>query len=90
MNGSVYFVLSTGEVLGFENLIFGIFEFVSVLIETSKFRDVIKKSCDQLLYYIILYMQMTEEQVGHKHSFLLVEHLWICASKDTKFRTEIE
>ena len=53
----------SGEVLGFENLVLNVFEFVHAMLETSKFRSTIKKSCDQLLYYIILYMQITEEQV---------------------------
>lgn len=54
---------SDGEVLGFENLVFSIFEFVSTLIETSKFRGMVQKGMTDLLYYIILYMQITEEQI---------------------------
>ncbi|XP_013378770.1 importin-9 isoform X2 [Lingula anatina] len=55
---------SDGEVLGFENLVFGIFEFIHALIETPKFRGVVKKSMDQLIYYVVLYMQITEDQIG--------------------------
>ncbi|XP_071960511.1 importin-9-like [Antedon mediterranea] len=53
---------SDGEVLGFENLVFSVFDFINGMIETPKFRSTIKKSVDQLFYYIVLYMQITEEQ----------------------------
>ncbi|XP_033102932.1 importin-9-like [Anneissia japonica] len=54
---------SDGEVLGFENLVFSVFDFINGMVETPKFRSTIKKSVDQLFYYIVLYMQITEEQV---------------------------
>ncbi|MEE6493116.1 hypothetical protein FKM82_016744 [Ascaphus truei] len=53
---------SDGEVLGFENLVFGIFEFVHTLLE-NKFKSTVKKALPELIYYIILYMQITEEQI---------------------------
>lgn len=53
----------TGEVLGFESLVYGVFEFVHVLIDTSKFRMTVKSSVNDILYYVILYMQMTDDQV---------------------------
>ncbi|XP_053562447.1 importin-9 [Bombina bombina] len=53
---------SDGEVLGFENLVFSIFEFVHTLLE-NKFKGTIKKALPELIYYIILYMQITEEQI---------------------------
>lgn len=52
-----------GEVLGFENLVFSIFEFVHALLENSKFKSTVKKALPELIYYVILYMQITEEQV---------------------------
>jgi uncharacterized membrane protein HdeD (DUF308 family) len=52
-----------GEVLGFENLVLGIFDFVHALIETSRYRQLVKKSVEQLIYYIFYYMQITEDQV---------------------------
>lgn len=52
-----------GEVLGFENLVYSVFEFIHGLIDTSKFRNHVKKSMDQLFYYVLLYAQMTEDQV---------------------------
>ena len=54
----------TGGVLGFENLVYSVFEFVHILIDSVKFRSTVKKSVDQVLYYVILYMQITEDQVG--------------------------
>lgn len=53
---------SDGEHLGMETLIFSIFEFVSVLIETPKTRKMIKTGLTDLIYYIIIYMQVTDEQ----------------------------
>lgn len=53
----------TGEVLGFENLVFSIFEFVHTLLENNKFKSTVKKALPELIYYIILYMQITEDQV---------------------------
>ncbi|KAH9510177.1 Importin 9 [Bulinus truncatus] len=54
---------SDGDILGFENLVYVVFEFVHNLIESSKFRSTIKKSVDQIIYYIIIYMQITEDQI---------------------------
>merc|ERR1719206_65565 len=53
---------SDGEVLGFENLVFAIFEFVHALVETPKFKGAVKSGLSELMYYIVLYMQITEEQ----------------------------
>lgn len=55
---------SDGEVLGFENLVFSIFDFIHALTETNKNRAIVKKYCADLLYYVVLYMQITEEQVN--------------------------
>ncbi|XP_054569111.1 importin-9 [Eptesicus fuscus] len=54
---------SDGEVLGFENLVFSIFEFVHALLENSKFKSTVRKALPELIYYILLYMQITEEQI---------------------------
>uniref|UniRef100_A0A4D5RS71 Putative importin 9 n=1 Tax=Ixodes scapularis TaxID=6945 RepID=A0A4D5RS71_IXOSC len=54
---------SDGEVLGFENVVFMIFDFVSALVEAPKFRGLVKKGLADLIYYIVFYMQITEEQV---------------------------
>nr|XP_020463415.1 importin-9 [Monopterus albus] len=55
--------VDTGEVLGFENLVFSIFEFVHTLLENNKFKSTVKKALPELIYYIILYMQITEDQI---------------------------
>ncbi|CAL1541790.1 unnamed protein product [Lymnaea stagnalis] len=54
---------SDGDVLGFENLVYTVFEFVHILIESSKFRSTVKKTVDQIIYYVIIYMQITEDQI---------------------------
>uniref|UniRef100_UPI00358E2BF2 importin-9 isoform X2 n=2 Tax=Myxine glutinosa TaxID=7769 RepID=UPI00358E2BF2 len=54
---------SDGEVLGFENLVFSIFEFVHALLESPRFRGTLRKALPDLIYYIIVYAQITEEQV---------------------------
>ena len=53
---------SDGEVLGFESLVFAIFEFVHALVESSKFKSAVKAGLSELMYYIVIYMQITEEQ----------------------------
>uniref|UniRef100_A0A3Q4GU98 Importin 9 n=1 Tax=Neolamprologus brichardi TaxID=32507 RepID=A0A3Q4GU98_NEOBR len=50
-------------VLGFENLVFSIFEFVHTLLENNKFKSTVRKALPELIYYIILYMQITEDQI---------------------------
>lgn len=54
---------SDGEVLGFENVVFMIFDFVNALVETPRFHGLVKKGLSDLIYYIVFYMQITEEQV---------------------------
>ncbi|XP_063612464.1 importin-9-like isoform X2 [Penaeus indicus] len=54
---------SDGEVLGFENLVFTIFEFVHALVETTKHKQMVKQGIADLIYYILLYMQITEDQI---------------------------
>ncbi|XP_029288165.1 LOW QUALITY PROTEIN: importin-9 [Cottoperca gobio] len=54
---------SDGEVLGFENLVFSIFDFVHTLLENNKLKGTVKKALPELIYYIILYMQITEDQI---------------------------
>ena len=50
---------SDGEVLGFETLVFAIFEFVDALVEAKRFRGAVKSGLSDLMYYIVLYMQIT-------------------------------
>jgi len=53
-----------GEVISFGNLVSSIFEFVHALVETPRFRSAVKEGSSQVIYYIILFMQITEEQVS--------------------------
>ena len=53
---------SDGEIVGFENLVFAIFEFVHALVETPQFRPAVKTGLADLMYYIVLYMQITSDQ----------------------------
>ena len=68
---------SDGEVLDFENLVFAIFEFVHALVETPKFRVAVKSGLSDLIYYIVLYMQITHEQVNY---FFYTFGLWFSFS----------
>ena len=42
---------------------FSVFEFIHGLIETPKFKKTVKKFLDELIYFLVLYMQITEDQV---------------------------
>lgn len=55
---------SDGQVLSFDNLVYSIFEFVGTLIDNKKFCDSVKNGLDDLVYYIIVYGQVTEEQIN--------------------------
>uniref|UniRef100_A0A8C5HZT0 Importin N-terminal domain-containing protein n=1 Tax=Gouania willdenowi TaxID=441366 RepID=A0A8C5HZT0_GOUWI len=71
---------SDGEVLGFENLVFSIFEFVHTLLENSKFKSTVKKALPELIYYVILYMQITEDQVRKVPALeVMTSDLWLQA-----------
>lgn len=54
---------SDGEMQSLENLVFAIFDFVTIVIETPKSRQLIKQGISDLLYYILIYMQITDEQI---------------------------
>lgn len=58
---------SDGEVLGLENLVFAIFETVDALMEAPRYRAAVKAGLADLLYYVVVYMQITEEQVTLRH-----------------------
>ena len=53
---------SDGESLSFGNLVSTLFEFVDVLLDSHQLRKIVKKSLNELIYFLIVYMQMTEEQ----------------------------
>ncbi|XP_052781923.1 importin-9-like [Mya arenaria] len=53
---------SDGGTLGFENLVYAVFEFIHALLDIGKFKGLVKKSINEILYYAIVYMQITEDQ----------------------------
>ncbi|CAF0841637.1 unnamed protein product [Rotaria sp. Silwood1] len=53
---------SDGETLSFECLIYSLFEFVQVLMDLSMYKNSVKSSMEELCYYLILCMQITEEE----------------------------
>ena len=57
---------------------FAIFEFVHALVETPKFRGAVKAGLSDLMYYIVLYMQITEEQVSHSSIWVLFLLINLC------------
>ena len=50
--------------MGFENLVFSIFDFVHALVECPKFSKTVQTALADLLYYLISFIQITEEQVS--------------------------
>nr|CAB3256618.1 importin-9 [Phallusia mammillata] len=54
---------SDGEALSFGNLVYSIFDFVESLLDSHKSRKIVKQSLPELIYHLITYMQMTEDQV---------------------------
>ena len=54
---------SDGDTIGQESTIFAIFEFISVIGESRKFQRLLPPILSELVYYLIAYMQVTEEQV---------------------------
>ncbi|UJR16177.1 hypothetical protein I4U23_003087 [Adineta vaga] len=53
---------SDGETLSFECLIYSLFEFVQVLMDLPTYKNSVKTSMEELCYYLILCMQITEEE----------------------------
>jgi hypothetical protein len=58
-----FFFFLIGETLSFECLIYSLFEFVQVLMDLSTYKNSVKSSMEELCYYLILCMQITEEEV---------------------------
>ncbi|KAK4336894.1 hypothetical protein RND71_043459 [Anisodus tanguticus] len=54
---------SDGEVLSVKSIVFSIFDFITILIEIPKTRNLIRGSIRELVYYILVYMQITDEQM---------------------------
>jgi hypothetical protein len=62
-----------GETLSFECLIYSLFEFVQVIMDLSTYKNSVKTSMEELCYYLILCMQITEEEVREKIKHFLGE-----------------
>lgn len=57
---------SDGEVIGQESSIFALLEFINVLGEDCNYRTLLLPILPQLMYLLIVYMQITQQQV-HTH-----------------------
>jgi hypothetical protein len=51
------------EKTGFENLVYQIFDFILILKEKNRYKMTIKKAINELCYYAIMYMQITDDRV---------------------------
>ena len=47
-----------------ENLVYQLFDFILILKEKSRYKLTIKKAIDELTYYAISYMQITDDRVS--------------------------
>ncbi|XP_049847541.1 importin-9 isoform X3 [Schistocerca gregaria] len=53
---------SDGECIGFDAVIFSTFELIDMLTDISMFTDTVKAALADLIYYLILFTQITDEQ----------------------------
>ena len=51
------------EKSSFENLIYQLFEFILVLKEKAKYKSIVRDAVDELSYFAVLFMQITDDQV---------------------------
>jgi hypothetical protein len=65
----------SGEILGFESVVFNVFDFIHALVESSKFKAVVKTHLEQLLYFLLVYMEITEDQVCKVLMSVLTLHI---------------
>lgn len=56
-------LISEEDKRNFENLVYQLFDFILILKEKSRYKMTIKKAIDELTYYAISYMQITDEKV---------------------------
>lgn len=54
---------SDGEVIGQESSIFAVFEFISMLGESDSYQTLLPPILPQLMYLLLVYLQITEHQV---------------------------
>lgn len=72
---------SDGEVIGQESCIFAVLEFISVLGESRSFQSLLPPIFPHLLYLLIIYMQITHEQVYR--TVLEVDQLFVTTPTST-------
>lgn len=60
------FIFLIGEILSFENLVYSTFEFIVSLVESSKFKKTVEQYLEDILFFTMVYMQVTDEQVRTK------------------------
>lgn len=63
MSAIISFLLFSGEIINFNNLIIAIFEFVHSIIEHKKFSNLVNNLLQEIIYYLIIFMQITDEQI---------------------------
>ncbi|XP_026826550.1 importin-9 isoform X2 [Ooceraea biroi] len=54
---------SDGEVIDFNSLIIAIFELVQTTLEHKKFRNLLDNKLPEIMYYLIIFMQITVDQI---------------------------
>ena len=57
------FIIVSGEILSFENLVYSTFEFIVALVESTKFKKTVQQFLEDILFFTMVYMQITDEQV---------------------------
>lgn len=55
---------SDGEGVGFENVVYNTFDFIETMIEIKACRQIVERSLEDLFFHLIVYMQVTEEQIS--------------------------
>jgi hypothetical protein len=60
------------EKTGFENLVYQIFDFILILKEKNRYKMTIKKAINELCYYAIMYMQITDDRVTFHLLIILI------------------
>ncbi|XP_033214886.1 importin-9 [Belonocnema kinseyi] len=54
---------SDGEIINFNNLIIATFDFIGSLVENKKLSNLLENFQQEIMYYLIIFMQVTDEQI---------------------------
>ena len=60
--------------MSFENLVFSVFQFIQGLVETPKVKKTVDQHLEEILYYTMEYMQITENQVNIFYKCYVIEN----------------